>query len=172
MVSRYLCKLTLILTFTTILAAPLPANAMVKTGQSLPAFSVTTPSGQKVTNENYAGRVLLLVFSTDYCTACKKAIPSIGRLAGSNEKKGFYVLGLFSGFSNDNDKLKDYMKDYGVSYPMALFEQSLAAEQFGMVSVPYSLLVDKKGVVAGVYYGYSDKILKQLEDQIKKLLSE
>ena len=172
MVSSYLCKLAHVLIVTAILLAPLHAHAIVKTGQSLPTFSVTTPSGQKVTNENYAGRVLLLVFSTDYCSACKMAIPSIGKLAGSYEKKGFYVLGLFSGFSDDNDKLKDYMKDYGVSYPMAFYEQSLAAKQFGMLSVPYSLLVDKKGVVAGVYYGYSDKILNQLDDQVKKLLTE
>jgi peroxiredoxin len=172
MASRYLCKLAHILTVTAILLAPLDSHAILKTGQSLPAFSVTTPNGQKVANENYNGRVLLLVFSTDYCIACKKAIPSIGKLAGIYEKKGFYVLGLFSGFSNDNDKLKEYMKDYGVSYPMAFFEESLAAKQFGMISVPYSLLIDKKGTVAGVYYGYSDRILKQLEDQVKKLLTE
>ncbi len=172
MVYRSLCKFACILTVITNLLAPLPAHAKVKTGQPLPAFSVTTPSGQKVTNDNYTGRVLLLIFSTDYCSACKKAIPSIGKLAGRYDKKGFHVLGLFSGFNIGNDYLKDYMRDYGVSYPMALFEQSLAAEQFGMISVPYSLLVDKKGVVAGVYYGYSDRILKQLEDEVKKLVIE
>jgi hypothetical protein len=41
-----------------------------------------------------------------------------------------------------------------------------------MLSVPYSLLVGKKGMVSGVYYGYSDRTLKQIEDQVNKLLEE
>jgi hypothetical protein len=55
---------------------------------------------------------------------------------------------------------------------MALFEQRLAEDPFGMRSVPYSLLVGKKGLVAGVYYGHSDGTMKQIEDQVKKLLAE
>jgi thiol-disulfide isomerase/thioredoxin len=116
--------------------------------------------------------VLLLVFSTDYCTACKQAIPGIGKLAGRYGRQGFHVLGLFSGFGWADDDLKKYIKTYGVSYPMALIEQRLAEDPFGMRSVPYSLLVGKKGAVAGVYYGYSDGTMQLIEDQVKKLLAE
>lgn len=172
MVYPYLCKLAFILTVTATLLAPVRAQALPKIGQPLPAFSVTTPSGQQVTNQNYSNRVLLLVFSTDYCSACKKAIPGIGTLANRYGKDGFHVLGLISGFGWENDELKEYLNTYRVTYPMALFEQRHAADQFGVISVPYSLLVDKKGKVAGVYFGFSDKILKQLEDQLKKLLAE
>lgn len=169
---RHLCKLACFLTVVATLLSPVRAHAIPKIGQPLPAFSVITPSGQKVTNQNYRDRVLLLVFSADYCSACKKAIPAIGKLAGLYGKEGFHVLGLFSGFGLENDDLKQYMDTYSVTYPMALFEERFAKDQFGVISVPYSLLVDRKGLVAGVYYGYSDKILKQLEDQVKKLLTE
>lgn len=172
MVDRYLCKLASLLAVAATLLGPVTAHAIPKMGQPLPAFTATTSSGQQVTNQYYSGRVLLLVFSTDYCSACKKAVPSIGKLAGRYGKQGFQVLGLFSGFGFENDDLKEYMKTYGVTYPMALFEQRSAEELFGVRSVPYSLLVGKKGVVAGVYYGYSDGILKQLEEQVKKLLAE
>ena len=172
MVYPYLCKLAFILTVTATLLAPVRAQALPKIGQPLPAFSVTTPSGQQVTNQNYSNRVLLLVFSTDYCSACKKAIPGIGTLADRYGKDGFHVLGLISGFGWENDELKEYLNTYRVTYPMALFEQRQAADQFGMISVPYSLLVDKKGMVAGVFYGYSDATMKQLETQVKKLLAE
>ena len=172
MVNRYLCRLSSLLAVAAILLAPLTVLAIPKTGQPLPAFAVATSSGQQVTSQYYSGRVLLLVFSTDYCSACKQAVPSIGKLAGRYGKQGFHVLGLFSSFGWDNDDLKKYMKTYGVSYPMALFEQQLAENQFGMRSVPYSLLVGKKGVVNGVYYGYSDGTMKQIENQIKKLLAE
>ena len=172
MIDRYLCKLASLLAVAVTLLGPITAHAVPKMGQTLPAFTVTTPSGQQVTNQNYNGRVLLLVFSTDYCSACKQAVPSIGKLADRYGKQGFYVLGLFSGFGVENDDLKEYMKTYGVTYPMALFEQRFAEDQFGVRSVPYSLLVGKKGVIAGVYYGYSEATLKQLEEQIKKLLAE
>lgn len=172
MLGRYLCKLASLLTVAAILLGPVTVHAIPKIGQPLPVFSVTTPSGQQVTNRNYSDRVLLLVFSTDYCSACKLNIPNIGKLAGRYGKDGFHVLGLFSGFGIENDDLTKYMKTYGVAYPMALIEQRLAEEQFGMRSVPYSLLAGKKGVVAGVYYGYSDGTMKRLEDQIKKLLAE
>lgn len=172
MVDRHFCKLASLLAVAVTLLGPVTAHAIPKMGQPLPDFTVTTPSGQQLTNKNYSGRVLLLVFSTDYCSACKHAVPSIGRLAGLYGKQGFHVLGLFSGFGMDNVDLKKYMKTYGVTYPMAFFEQRLAEDQFGMRSVPYSLLVGKKGVVAGVYYGYSDGTMKQLENQVKKLLAE
>lgn len=149
-----------------------PAHALPKIGQPLPAFAITTSSGQQVANQNYSGQVLLLVFSTDYCSSCKQAVPSIGKLASRYGKQGFHVLGLLSGFGMDNDDLKKYTESYGVTYPMALFEQRFAENQFGVRSVPYSLLVGKKGVVAGVYYGFSDGTLNQLEEQIKKLIAE
>ena len=173
MVYPYLCKkLAFILTVTATLLAPVRAQAIPKIGQPLPLFSVTTPSGQQVTNQNYSERVLLLVFSTEYCAACKTAIPGLGKLVDRFGRQEFHVLGLFSGYGMENDDLQKYMLTYRVTYPMALFEQRLATEKFGMMSVPYSFLVDKKGVIAGVYYGFSDKILNQIEDQIKKLLAE
>jgi len=165
-------KFTLLLLLTVTLLSPVNASALPKIGQPLPAFEVTTPSGQRVSNKNYTGRVLLLSFSTDYCSACKKAVPGIGELAGRLGKQGFQVLGLFSGFGMDNDDLKEYIKTYNVTYPMALFEQKSASEQFGVISVPYFLLVDKKGTIVNMYRGFSDMTMKNVEAQVKKLLTE
>lgn len=172
MVRRFSRQIALFLVMAAILLLPVTALAVPKAGQTIPAFDVTTPSGQRVTNQNYSGRVLLLSFSTDYCSACKKAVPGIGTLAGRYGKQGFHVLGLYSGFGLDDDDLKEYMKSYGVTYPMALFEQRTATDQFGMISVPYFILVGKKGLVAGIYRGYSDATMNQIEDQLKKLLTE
>jgi len=172
MFRRIRCNLVPILVVAAVLLAPVTALAIPKNGQPLPAFDVTTPNGQRVTNQNYAGRVLLLIFSTDYCTACKSGIPAIVRLAGRYGKQDFHVLGLFSGFGMDDDDLKEYMKSYQVTYPMALFEQKFASEQFGVISVPYSLLVSKKGQIAGIYRGISDATMKQIEGDVNKLLAE
>lgn len=172
MSNRYLFKRLLLLAVAVILMAPVTARAIPKMGQQLPNFDVTTPGGQRVTNLNYGGRVLLLTFSTDYCSACKKAVPGIGELAARYGRKGFHVLGLLSGFGMDDDDLKEYMKRYGVTYPMALFEQRFASERFGMLSAPYFILVGKKGLVAGMYNGYSDLTMKQIEEQINRLLAE
>ena len=122
MVFRNLCKRLFLLVVAVALLGPLPAHAIPKINQPLPAFTVTTPNGQQMNNRSYSGRVLLLVFSTDYCSACKKAVPAIGKLADRYGKQGFHVLGLFSGFGMDNDDLKKYMTTYGVTYPMALFQ--------------------------------------------------
>jgi len=172
MIRQYVSRFVFFLIVAVTLLAPVSALAIPKIGQSLPAFDVTTPSGQRVTNMNYSGKVLLLSFSTDYCGACKKAVPGISELAGRLGKQGFHVLGLFSGFGMDNDDLKEYMKSYGATYPMALFEQKFASEQFGVISVPYFLLVDKKGTIVNMYRGYSDMTMKNVEAQVKKLLAE
>ena len=137
MIERYLCNLISSLAVAATLLGPVTAQAIPEMGHPLPAFTVTTPSGQQVTNQNYNGRVMLLIFSTDYCIACKQAIPNIGKLAGRYGKQEFHVLGLISGFGWENDDVKKYVKTYGVTYPMALFEQRLAEERFGMRSVPY-----------------------------------
>lgn len=168
----FIRKYLVMLTFAAALLNPASALAVPKLGQPLPAFDVTSPSGQRVTNLNYTGRVLLLTFSTDYCGACKKSVPGISELAKKYGNNGFHVLGLFSGFGLDNDDLKDYIKTYGVAYPMALFEQRFAENQFGVISFPYFMLVNKKGVIAGIYRGYSETTIKGIEEQVKKLLAE
>jgi len=172
MVSQHLFRFAVILAIAVTLLIPVSALAIPKTGQPLPPLDVTSSSGQRLTNQNYSGRVLLLSFSTDYCGACKRAVPGIGELAGRFGKEGFHVLGLFSGFGMDNDDLKEYIRTYGVTYPMALVEQRLAEEKFGVISVPYFLLVNKKGTVVAMYRGVSDMTMKQIETQVKKLLAE
>jgi len=167
-----LFRFTLILAAALTLLVPVTALAIPKTGQPLPSLDVTSSSGQRITNQNYTGRVLLLSFSTDFCTACKRAVPQISELAGRFGKEGFHVLGLFSGFGMDNDDLKEYIRTYGVTYPMALVEQRLTEETFGVISVPYFLLVNKKGTVVATYRGFSDATQKQLETQVRKLLAE
>jgi peroxiredoxin len=172
MIKSYLFRLAFLTASAVLMLVPASAQSATKIGQPVPVFDVTSPAGQKITNQNYSNKVLLLAFSTDYCSACKKAVPSIGGLAGRYSKQGFHVLGLFSGFGLDNDDLKEYVKTYGVTYPMALYEQKFASEQFGMRSVPYFVLVNRKGLVAGSYYGSSETTLSQIEDQVKKLLVE
>lgn len=172
MIRHYMFRCAVILAVALTLLIPVSALAVTKTGQPLPPLDVTSTSGQRITNQNYRGKVLLVAFSTDFCSACKRAIPGIGELAGRFGRQGFHVLGLFSGFGMDNDDLNEYISTNGVTYPMALVKQELTEETFGVVSVPYFLLVNKKGTVVAIYRGFSDATMKQIETQVRKLLAE
>ena len=58
-----------------------------------------------------------------------------------------------------------------INYPVALTDEDLQAD-YGLRSVPTLFVINKKGVVAEKFQGYSDEMGKSMEALIRKLLAE
>ena len=50
---------------------------ILKSGDKLPAFSITLNNGLEVTNEEFRGKVSLIVFFNTGCPDCRKELPVI-----------------------------------------------------------------------------------------------
>lgn len=145
-------------------------DAAPRIGQPSPNFKTVSTSGQSISQENYRGHVLILDFFATWCQPCRQSIPHLVEMNRKYGRQGLQILGL----SVDEDGERAVMaftNEFRVNYPLALAGDSVTAD-FGVRSVPIMYLIDKKGLIAEVYRGYSGEIARSVELSIKRLLAE
>jgi thiol-disulfide isomerase/thioredoxin len=54
---------------------------IVEAGDKAPAFSITTQSGQKVSRDEFGGKLLVLNFWATWCPPCIEEMPSLSQFA-------------------------------------------------------------------------------------------
>lgn len=163
-------KLTVAMAVAFPLVMATSASAILQKGQPAPAIKVVSTSGQAISLANYRGHVLLLDFFATWCIPCREVIPHLNGLNGKYGKLGLQILGL--SVDDEGDKVvKRFITDRRVEYPVAIADEDLQTE-YGLRSVPLIYLINKKGIVAEKYQGYSDETRKSIELAIKRLLAE
>ena len=147
-----------------------PAAAILQKGDKAPAIKLTTTSGQPVTLSNYKGYVLVMDFFATWCIPCKESIPHMNSLNRKFGKQGLQILGVSVDEGGERE-VKDFIADRKISYPVAVAGEDLQTD-YGLRSIPTIYLINKKGIVAEKYQGFSDQTGRAMEDAIKRLLAE
>lgn len=147
-----------------------PAAAALQKGDRAPAIRLTTTSGQPISLANYRGYVLVMDFFATWCVPCREAIPHLNDLNRKYGKQGLQVLGVSVDEGNDRE-VKDFIAARRISYPVAIAGEDLQAD-YGLRSIPTVYVINKRGMVAERFQGYSDQTAKAIEDTVKRLLAE
>lgn len=147
-----------------------PAAAILQKGDKAPAIKLVTTSGQPVTLANYKGYVLVMDFFATWCIPCKESIPHMNSLNRKYSKQGLQILGV-SVDEGGVREVKDFIADRKIAYPVAIAGEDLQTE-YGLRSIPTIYVINKKGIVAEKFQGYSDQTGRAMEDAIKRLLAE
>jgi peroxiredoxin len=161
---------TMLLAVAGLLLSTQPAAAILQKGDNAPAIKLVTTSGQPVTLANYRGYVLIMDFFATWCIPCKESIPHLNSLNRKYGKQGLQVLGVSVDEGNDRE-VKSFIADRKISYPVAIAGDELQAD-YGLRSIPTIYVINKRGVVAEKFQGYSDQTAKAIEDTVKRLLAE
>lgn len=155
---------------TVCLSLPGGLDAAPRPGQPAPDFNVVSTSGQQVSRDNYRGHVLLVDFFATWCQPCRQSIPHLVEMNRKYGKQGLQILGL-SADEDGERPVRAFASQYRITYPLALAGDTTSAD-FGIRSVPVMFVIDKKGVIAEVYRGFSDEMGRSMEKLIKRLLAE
>ena len=147
-----------------------PAEAILQKGDKAPPIKMVTTSGQPITLNNYKGYVLVMDFFATWCIPCKESIPHLNSLNRKYSKQGLQILGVSVDEGNDRE-VKSFQAERKISYPVAIADEDLQTE-YGLRSIPTVYVINKKGMVADKFQGYSDQTAKAMEETIKRLLAE
>lgn len=136
-------------------------------GKPAPSVVSTTLLGKPWRLEDQKGKVVILDFWATWCKGCVQSMP---QLKGIQEKykrrKDVVILGV--ALDKDVDKVRKFCRANRIRWdqlcePEKGF-QSNCAVAFDVHGIPEVCVVDRNGVVAGVFLGVG-----QIDDMIKRL---
>ncbi len=116
-----------------------------------PDFSVTSLTGESLSLSKFKGRVVLLDFWATWCGPCRQEMPAIKKIWDKHKSNNFTIIGI--SLDMDREPLDNYLKTKDITWPQyydGLGWRNKVARLYGVTGIPFSLLLDKNGEVAGV----------------------
>ena len=128
-----------------------------------------------LSNESLKGKVVLVDFWTFDCINCKHTLPYVKDWAKKYGKDGLVVIGVHTpeyGFERIIDNVRDKVKEYGITYPVAIDNNYAIWRNFDNQYWPAHYLIDAKGQVRYTHFGEGsyetqEKMIQQLLEESK-----
>lgn len=133
--------------------APEPPQAKC-TGRTAPDFSFTDMNGKKLSLSSLRGKVVFVNFWATWCPPCRMEMPGFVQLMKQYEKDGLVIVGLAM---DKTERVKPFMKQNGINYPVAITDQETAFKFGGIQGIPTTFIVDRNGCISDTHVGYRPK---------------
>jgi cytochrome c biogenesis protein CcmG/thiol:disulfide interchange protein DsbE len=136
-------------------------------GRTAPEFDLADLNGKRVRLSDYAGKVVVLDFWATWCPPCRQEIPHFVRLQSKFRDQGLEIVGI----SLDEDglqKVRDFADEYNVNYTMLLADAKVQESYEGIIGIPTTFVIDRKGRVAKSFVGFTPP--ETFEETIRPLL--
>ena len=125
-----------------------------------PDFVLKDLDGEKVRLTDYRGKVVLLNFSTTWCSHCKKMPPYLNELLRKYGDSGLEIINV--DIQEPLKKVRSFAARYDIKYRVLLDERAAAAKAYSIRGVPSLILVDKDGTIVCRQCRSLDKLLENL----------
>ena len=142
-----------------------PATDLI--GNLRPDFMLGSNQGELVSSADFSGKTMLINFWATWCGPCRQEMPMLMDLQRNYESVGLQVIGIAL---DDAHSVRSFVETYGISYPILVGSADVfaASTAYGNEEgvLPYSVLVDKTGVVRWQHAGIiqHEKITSLLSD--------
>ena len=133
-------------------------------GMQAEDFRLTDLEGKSQSLSQYRGKIVLVNFWATWCKPCRTEMPAMQASFDKLRDKGFVILAVNE--LEDNAKVREYIKQYGYTYPVLMDRDNKVANQFGVFGLPVSVFIDEKGVVQEYIKGgllTEDKIYQTIQ---------
>jgi peroxiredoxin len=137
----------------------------------IPDFSLTTLDGHYLSNDELAGKIVVLDFWGAWCPPCVASVGEMRRLA-SHFKDNPDVVILSISTDSDEGKLRDFIASHKMEWVQAWDQHHKVTAAFGVNSFPTYLVVDREGIMKRVEHGGGGNQIGMVEEQVKNLLKD
>jgi len=142
----------------------------VSVGQIAPDFSAPNPDGQMVSLKESLGKVTLIDFWASWCGPCRMENPNVVAMYNEFHEKGLNIIGVSLDRENQKDKWLEAIETDKLTWVHVSnlkFWQDPIALQYGIQSIPATLLLDADGkIIAKNLRG------NELREKVSELLTE
>jgi cytochrome c biogenesis protein CcmG, thiol:disulfide interchange protein DsbE len=145
-------------------AAPPAARPLVNA--QAPEIARAGLNGKRVDLKSQRGKVVLLNFWATWCAPCLIEMPVFSAWQQQYGAQGLQVIGI--SMDDEAGSVRKTVAKYKVTYPIAMGDAKLGEQYGGVMGLPLSYLIDRKGVVRARFQGETDP--KAIEKQLKLML--
>ena len=138
-----------------------------------PRGSWTQLDGRRESLEDLRGQVVVLDFWATYCPPCREEIPHLVKLQKEFGARGLKVIGLNVGGAEDQPKVPEFVKLYGIQYQLAEPDDDTVRLFFGEeTAIPQTFVLDRRGRLVRHFVGYDAEVARELEAAVAGALAE
>lgn len=121
---------------------------LIAVGSMAPDFSQSTPEGKPLSLSSLRGKVVLIDFWASWCRPCRVENPNVKRVYDKYHAKGFEILGV--SLDRDRNAWLQAIEQDGLPWKHVSdlqFWNNAVAQQYGISSIPHTILLDREGKV-------------------------
>ena len=151
--------------------------------QAFPEIQLTDLAGQSTGLKELRGRATVLNFWATWCGPCRIELPELQKVLNELGGKGLVVLAVnvdlppaqdeavfAQEFAAAKPRLEAFLSASNVTLPVFLADGK-SQEMLDLERIPLTVILDGDGGVVRVYAGYSPAGMKDLREQVLKILA-
>lgn len=114
-------------------------------------IEMTDPEGKIRRLSDLRGKIVLIDFWASWCAPCRRENPNVVAMYKKYNASGFEVFSVSLDKATDKEKWKAAIQNDGLIWPNHVSDlnyfQCKAALDYGVTSIPFTVLVDKEGKI-------------------------
>ena len=123
------------------------SSGRVEVGLPVPGYRTVALNGDSVSLAEQKGKVLLLNIWATWCHPCRDEIPELRQIHSRYRDRGLELVGVSVDADGAEDTIREFMKEFEMTYPVWLDPAERISTQFLTIGVPTTFLIDRDGVL-------------------------
>ncbi|HEX6910758.1 MAG TPA: TlpA disulfide reductase family protein [Longimicrobium sp.] len=145
-----------------------PGGGPVRVGQAAPAYAAETLDGERGALSQMRGKPVLLNVWATWCHPCRQEVPALEQLHRAYGPRGLQVIGVSIDQGDQEQGIREFMHEFGASYPVWLDPDGEVATVFSTMGVPNTFLIGPDGQVLWKHVGP----VKADDAELRRLIEE
>lgn len=146
-----------------------PPSPRELVGQRRPDFTLGGTTGELFSAADFDGSVVLLNFWATWCAPCRAEMPMLEEIYGEYSSQGVEIVGIAF---DEVRAASEFAGELGITYPVLVGTGDVMAVGMAYGNraglLPYSVLIDRQGVVRQTWLGELDR--SDLREHLEALL--
>ena len=178
----YRIKIILVLTLMAFVSscdeAPVPVetdNPAMTLNEAAPDFnfqslakSLSQLEDYEQSLSQYKGKVVYLDFWASWCHSCLTSMPMLNQLRKQLHLEGFEVIAV--NLDKEIELGARFIENSPVDFPVVRTNHSSILDQYKVIGLPTSFIIDRNGVVRHMHQGFKAEDMPSIKKQIWTLL--
>ena len=117
----------------------------------VPQFTLSSLDGKTVAMKDLSNKVVVINFWATWCGPCREEIPHFNKLYSNYKGQGLEIIGI--SMDDGPDVVKEFARELRMEYPLVMGNDELADQFGGILGLPTTFIVDRKGNIVKKFVG-------------------